>query len=97
MSEIGLLVGALILGILANFVGCLASASKSAGGPVNPIKWIKKRPYRVAMAVIGAVAGFIVLFTTGQLTAVAAFASGYLGSDVVDKIADASENRFNGG
>lgn len=85
---------ALLLGWLANMLRQLSSASSSAGGPVNPLRWARKRPYKVALGVVGALAGYIALASTGQLNAVAAFAAGYLGQDAIDAITSAARNRF---
>ncbi len=92
--NIAIAAGALALGLLANLLGALKAASNSAGGPVHPIAWARKRPYRLACGLVGGVAGFVVLWSTGQLTPVAAFGCGYMGSDVIDKIASANANRF---
>lgn len=94
MMEIALDALALVLGLLTNLLGALKSASKSAGGPVHPLRWLRKRPYRTACGLVGGLTGFVVLLSTGQLTAVSAFACGYMGNDVPDKIAGAADNRF---
>ncbi len=92
--DIALNAMALTLGLLTNLLGALQSASNSAGGPVHPVKWAQKRPYRIACGLVGGATGFVVLLSTGQLTAVSAFACGYMGNDVPDKIAGAASNRF---
>ena len=85
---------ALVLGLATNLLLALQSASKSAGGPVNPIKWIRKRPYRTAIGFVGGLAGFVVLLSAGQMTAVLAFVTGYCGQDVPDKLAGGNGNLF---
>lgn len=85
---------ALVLGWVAQMLAALKVASKSAGGPVRPLRWIRKRPYQTGLGMVGALSGYVALASTGQLTAVAAFASGYMGQDVIEKITAAASNRF---
>lgn len=85
---------AFVLGLLTNLLGALKAASNSAGGPVHPLLWLRKRPYRTACGLVGGLTGFVVLLSTGQLTAVSAFACGYMGNDVPDKLAGAADNPF---
>ena len=87
---------AFVLGLLTNLIGALKSASASAGGAVHPWRWVRKRPYRTACGVIGGLTGFVVLLSTGQLTTVSAFAAGYMGQDVPEKVAQAADNKYGG-
>lgn len=75
-------------GALANLLGELRKASNSAGGVVNPLRWIARRPYRVACTVLGNVVGFVFLWSTGQLTVLGCLAIGFAGDEVVRKLAE---------
>ncbi len=84
----------LVYGMAANLVAALAEASAAAGKPVDPRAYVRGRPYRVALGAIAGLAGYGALADTGQLTGVAAFGVGYMGSDALAKIAAAASNRF---
>jgi len=90
VTDLALHFAALVLGLAGNLLGALKAASKSAGGAVRPFEWLRRRPYRTLCGVVGALGGFVVLTSTGQLTAVSAFACGYMGHDVADRIASAA-------
>lgn len=94
MIEIALAAAALLLGWAAQLLLALRAASKSAGGAVNPLRWMRKRPYQVALGIVGGLLGFVVLYSTDQLTAIAAFSAGYLGQDVIEKVASGADNQF---
>lgn len=84
---------ALLYGMAAQIIAGMAEASKP-GEPVAPLSYLRERPYRHALGVIAAVAGFAALADTGQLSAVSAFGVGYMGSDALAKLANAAGNRF---
>jgi len=83
----------LIYGMAAQLLAALAEASRP-GKPVHPITYVRERPYRIALGLVAGVAGYGALASTGQLTAVAAFGVGYMGSDALQKLASAAGNRF---
>lgn len=85
----------LCYGILANVLGGLMEVSKP-GAPAHPSVYIRERPYRVALGVIAAFAGYGVLASTGQLTGISAFGVAYLGVDALDKLSNAAGNRLTG-
>lgn len=84
----------LFYGGAAHLLSCLAEASAKQGSRVTPLAYIRNRPYRVALGLIGSLAGYGALSSTGQLTAVAAFGVGYMADNALSKIADAASNRF---
>lgn len=85
----------LAYGLAANLIGGCMEAS-SPGKPVNPVAYVADRPYRTALGVIAALAGYGALASTDQLTAISAFAVSYAGIDVLDKIGQAAANRVAG-
>jgi hypothetical protein len=94
-AAIGHPLAMLLYGMAANLLAALAQAS-TKGKPVNPIRFVAERPYRIALGVVAGLAGYGALDSTGQLTAVAAFGVGYMGTDVLQRIADAAGNRLAG-
>jgi hypothetical protein len=84
----------MMYGMLANFIGLLAEQSSQQDQPVNAVEYAKNRPYRLILGVIAGLAGYGALYSTEQLTAIAAFGVGYMGTDALSKISDAAKNKF---
>lgn len=94
MTEIAITTAALFLGWAANILSQLVSASNSAGGPVNPLKWASKRPYTLALGVVGAMVGYLALYSTGQLNMTAAAACGWLGKRALETVMETAGKRL---
>jgi len=78
----------LVLGVVANQLNALSAASKEAGEPISPVQYVKDKPYRCVLSLVGAVIGYGVLIDTGQLTAVAAVGVGFAGAEVINWVSD---------
>ena len=80
----------LAYGMAANLLAALGEASRQQGRPINPWAFISARPYRVVLGIVAGLAGYGALISTGQLSGVAAFGVGYMGTDVLQRLADSA-------
>ncbi len=69
---------------------------RSAGEALHPCQAIRRHPWRTSLSVIGALTGYGALSTAGQITAVSAFAVGYMGSDVLKRITTGTGRKLEG-
>lgn len=83
----------LVYGIACNLLAALIEESPK-GEPVPFREFAKSRRYRLPLGIIASIAGVLILYKTGQLTALSAFGIGYMGADVLDRIGSAAGNRF---
>lgn len=73
------------LGLIAHQLTILAEMSQAHGSLVTPYDYIKKRPYKFSLSVIGAIVGYMVLQQMGELTLLTAFGVGYIANDSIDR------------
>jgi len=73
------------LGLLANLISVLSEMSAARKTFVSPLAYIRERPYKVVMAIIGAVIGYVVLMQINELSMLTAFGAGYISSDGADR------------
>lgn len=55
------------------------------GSLVSPVRYVRERPYRFALSVIGSVVGFVFLLDLGELTKLTAFGIAYVGDSVAHR------------
>ena len=92
-----------ILGLLMHILGDMAEISTTQGKPIHPIQFLKTRPYRIALSVIGAIMGYLIfmndlqkqidaeLYQTAYATAVGI---GYAADSLINKAANIAKNRM---
>lgn len=84
----------LVYGMACNLLFMLAEESKQNGEPVDWREVLGRRRYRTPLGIIASLAGALILYKTGQLSALSAFGVGYMGTDVLDRLGQAAGNRF---
>lgn len=98
-----ILIALVVLGFLSHLIGDLAEESTKAGETVKPIAFIKARPYRILMSIIGSSVGFLIVMVdldkqlTAELYSTAytmAFGIGYASDSVINKIATIATNKM---
>ncbi len=82
------------LGLLAHLLAVLAEMSHAAGKIVTPLEYIKKRPYKLSLAIIGAIVGYAALEQMGELTQLTAFGIGYMANDSIDRMGKITASRM---
>jgi len=83
------------LGFLTHHISILIDLKIVKKKKVNLITWyIKKRPLKLLLSVIGSVAGYVVLDDLGYLNAATALTIGYLSDSIVDKIGKITAGRI---
>ena len=99
-----ILIFLVVLGSIAHIVGDMIEASKLAGTPVHPIVFLKSRPYRTIMSLIGASIGYIMLMhdldkqvqaELYQSAYALAFGIGYAADSMINKAANIAEQQVN--
>lgn len=80
-------------GLLTHFLKDIIRIKKESGFITLKQYWAK-HPYQTALAIIGAIVGFIALSSTGQLTPITAFGVGYMANSVADTIGKRSIDRI---
>ena len=74
------------LGLLTHQIGILAEMSQARGVRVSPFDYIRERPYKLSLSIIGAIIGYIVLQQSGELTLITAYGIGYMANDSIDRV-----------
>lgn len=74
-----------VLGLLTHQLSILAEMSQAKGRRVGPIEYIRERPYKLSLSIIGAVIGYIILAQVGELTLLTAYGVGYMANDSIDR------------
>lgn len=74
------------LGLIAHQLSILAEMSQADGKMITPLAYIKRRPYKFSLSVIGAIVGYVVLLQLGELTPITAFGVGYIANDSIDRV-----------
>ena len=75
----------LLCGLASHFLKDLIRV-KSEKGKISIKKYWMDNPYQNLLCVVGAVAGYVALESTGQLTVVTSFGVGYVANSVADMI-----------
>jgi hypothetical protein len=73
-----------LFGLITHFVLVLSNISTSRKKLVSPWQYIKERPYKVVLAVIGAIVGYSML-GGAQLPGYVYFGAGYMANDALDE------------
>lgn len=71
-----------LCGWLGHHLSILAQMSQDRGAVVTPACYVRERPYRFALSVVGTLAGFGVLAVEGQLSALDAVGVGWVADSV---------------
>lgn len=79
-----MLVLMLVLGLVAHFLKDFARIRKETGRNPSIMRYWRDNPHQSLLSVVSAVAGFIVLLETKELTSVTAFMLGYMANSVAD-------------
>lgn len=56
--------------------------------------FVRSRPYKTALGLLGGLAGYLLLYDTNQLTLVAAFGVGYMADSVLDAVGRTTQRRL---
>lgn len=75
-----------ILGLLTHQLTILAEMSQARNKRVTPFDYMRERPYKLSLSIIGAVIGYIVLSQMGELTLITAYGVGYMANDSIDRV-----------
>lgn len=73
-----------LFGLITHFVLVLSNISTSRKKMISPWQYIKERPYKVILAVIGAIVGYSML-GGAQLPGYVYFGAGYMANDALDE------------
>lgn len=76
----------LLMGLAAHFIKDMARIRKETGRLITPRDYWLMYPYQSLLCIIGAVAGYLIMYETGQLSGVNAFGIGYLANSIADII-----------
>ena len=82
------------LGLMTHQIAILAEMSQARGCTVWPQDYVKDRPYKFALAVIGAMVGYIILYELEQLTMLTAFGIGAAANDSIDRAGSMSVSKI---
>lgn len=74
------------LGLLTHQLTILAEMSQARGVRVSPFDYMRERPYKLSLSIIGAVIGYIVLQQSGELTLITSYGIGYMANDSIDRV-----------
>jgi hypothetical protein len=73
------------LGLVTHFVLVLSDVSAARKKYISPWQFIKERPYKVTLSIIGAIVGYAVLQDVKDAPAYVYFSVGYMANDTLDK------------
>jgi hypothetical protein len=74
----------LILGLLTHFLMILSEMSTARKGMVTPWGYLKERPYKAALSVIGSVVAYSLL--DPEVEPYVVFGAGYMANDALDRL-----------
>lgn len=98
-----ILIALVVLGFLAHLVGDLAEESTKVGETIKPIAFLKSRPYRILVSIIGSSVGYLVVMVDLDKQLVAelystaytmAFGIGYASDSLINKMANIASNKM---
>ena len=84
----------MLYGLATHFLKDLARIKAEEGRLMSPCGYFADYPYQTLLATVGALAGLGALHTTGELTAITAFGSGYMANSMADVIGKRSMERL---
>ena len=82
------------LGLLTHQLTILAEMSQSRKTRVTPFDYMRERPYKLSLSIIGAIIGYIVLQQMGELTLITAYGVGYMANDSIDRVGKMTSMRI---
>lgn len=82
--DYGLYFVAMLLGVAAHMIKKLANLNKQ-GTLLKPQEYFAKYPYQTSLALIGGVAGYFVMLSTGDLSFLTALLYGYAADSVFER------------
>ncbi len=85
MDSAGFQILMCFLGWASHHLSVLAEMSQSAGEIISPVAYAKRRPYKLALSIIGTVIGYAILYELGEVTALTAIGVGYMADSSVDR------------
>jgi len=81
----------LLYGLATHFLKALSQIKTGTGQFISPRVYYLSNPYQTILSVVGAVAGFSLLYGTDELTKASAFMMGYMADSAVDVIGQRSK------
>lgn len=94
MVEILLSLVMVICGLIVHFLKDLIRIKQETDKLPSIKGYWREHPYQSLICIVGAVVGFIALFSTGQLTPITAFGVGYMANSVADTIGKRSLDKL---
>jgi len=79
--QYGLYFGAMAMGVIAHMVKKLAELNKQ-GTLISPKDYFMKFPYQTTLSVLGGIAGFFLMISTGEISYIAALLAGYTADSI---------------
>jgi len=74
----------LILGLLTHFLMILSEMSSARKTLVTPWEYVKEKPYKAALSVIGSIVAYSLL--PAEAEAYVVFGAGYMANDALDRL-----------
>jgi len=96
MADVIILLFLLLAGMAAHFLKHVIEERK-AGHMVTLTSYWVENPYVTAFSIVGAVAGFIILYGYGELTQFSAFGLGYTCDSAAGVLGDRGSKKLKGG
>lgn len=94
MIDLAIHFAMLTLGLASHYLKELARITKEDGKPPHPSHYWINYPYQSILSVTGSLAGFIMLYESGQISALTAFGIGYMADSAADIIGKRSEGKL---
>ena len=79
--QYGLYFGAMTMGVVAHMVKKLADLNKQ-GILLSPKDYFMKFPYQTTLSVLGGIAGYFLMISTGDISYIAALLAGYTADSI---------------
>lgn len=74
----------LILGLLTHFLMILSEMSTARKALVTPLGYLKEKPYKAALSVIGSIVAYSLL--PSEVEPYVVFGAGYMANDALDRL-----------
>lgn len=79
--QYGLFFFAMIMGVVAHMVKKLADLNK-AGTLISPKDYFMKFPYQTTLSLLGGIAGYFLMISTGDISYISALLAGYTADSI---------------